>query len=477
VAGLDRRRRGATTTSAVVAMTNSPAPDGVHRTAKQLFESGQASSLPEAEEILQRLVLQVDVGADIERTPSAQATLMTVVNAGARAFRGGVHVRTDDDPLLSEGWGAGASMSSMIARLGGRLTAELDSTHPTVVIGAPTREPPGSAVMHAICSGWAGGVVQDPSEVPRESGITLAGVIAGGLAVSEAFQHCGGSPEAARRDVGISLWRPDVDWRADEARGPRLAYLPSALWLLGLGHLGQGYAWSLGMLPYGTPAEVLVCLVDTDSVIAGNLATGLLSHDPDVTRRKTRVVANSLEQLGFSTAIVERPFDENTWPTEQEPAVALAGFDSPIPRRQLGDGRFERVIDAGLGTGAVEYLDMLIHAFPSQLNPKNAFQADNPSQRPLTERYEREIQRLVAEGAAQADAECGMTEIAGISVAAAFVGSVAGALAVSDLLRLLHSGLDAALLQLDLRTPNMITVLENTAPSEFTNPGFTCVRE
>jgi len=82
--------------------------ENLHRTAKQLFESGQASSFAEAEELLRRLVLQVDVGPDLHVRPAEQAALMTSINAGARAFLGGVRVRLVDDRPLGVGWAAGA---------------------------------------------------------------------------------------------------------------------------------------------------------------------------------------------------------------------------------------------------------------------------------------------------------------------------------------------------------------------------------
>jgi hypothetical protein len=298
----------------------------------------------------------------------------------------------------------------------------------------------------------------------------LAGVVAGGLAVCEAFQHACRAPEAARRDVGLSLWEPGTDWRSCSV-GPALAFLPLSLWLLGLGHLGQAYAWSLGMLPYQQRGDLTAYLVDTDFLIPGNLATGLLSTESDVRSRKTRVVAAALESRGFKTAIVERLFDEHTWPSADEPTLALAGFDSPVPRAVLGDERFARVVDAGLGRGAVGYLDMVLHTFPSQLSPAMLFAARQPSQGELPELYSSEIDDLVAAGASRAEAECGMAEIAGISVAASFVGGVAGALVVADVLRSLHGGREIAILQLDLRTPNELAVVDNRA-ADGANPGF-----
>ena len=115
--------------------------------------------------------------------------------------------------------------------------------------------------------------------------------------------------------------------------------------------------------------------MDTDTIIGGNKSTGLLLHDAHVGHRKTRVMAARLENdLGMHTSIVERRFDGTLWPTEDEPLLALAGFDQPGPRRQLGgersgESRFGRVVDAGLGDGPVEYLDMLIHTFPIPARP------------------------------------------------------------------------------------------------------------
>lgn len=69
--------------------------------------------------------------------------------------------------------------------------------------------------------------------------LPLAGVVAGALAVSEVFQHALGSNTAACRDTGLSLWCPNLPWQSSEAVGPALQRLPTGVWLLGLGHLGQ----------------------------------------------------------------------------------------------------------------------------------------------------------------------------------------------------------------------------------------------
>lgn len=448
-------------------------PDNLHRTAKQLLDSGRAVSLADAQRMLEQLVLQVDVGGNIDA--AGKAALLTVVNAGSRAFLGGVHVRLEQDPMLVEGYGRAKPLSSAITGFGGRIVEQLHEEHPTIVVGQPTQRPVGDVILHVTWHGWSGGVVEDEAARLGGEAMSLAGVIAGALAVSECFQHCVGSCVAGRREVGLSLWRPDLDWRASGADGPRLEWLPSRLWLLGLGHLGQGYAWSLGMLPYPTTSEVSVSLMDMDSFVEANLSTGLLARDRDLGRRKTRVVSDWLEELGLHTAIVERRFDEDTFPKGDEPRVALAGFDGALPRQLLG-GRFERVVDVGLGSGSSDYLDILMHTFPSPLDPETEFAEGTRSARVLPRVYQAEIERLVSEGMERGEAACGMTLVEGVSVAAAFVGATAGALAVADLLRSLHGGQEYSVISLDLRTPISCTAVVNAAPDRQTGMGFVEVR-
>ncbi len=142
--------------------------DHLHRTAKQLLESGQARTMPEAEATLQTLILQIGVGPQITQSAAAQGALMTAVNAAARTFLGGVLVRIEDDAPLTEGWGAGRSPSEVIVGLGGQVVSELDGAHPTIVIGEPSQPSAGSAIMHTAWSGWSGGFSRaDPDRLGR----------------------------------------------------------------------------------------------------------------------------------------------------------------------------------------------------------------------------------------------------------------------------------------------------------------------
>ncbi len=257
-------------------------------------------------------MLQVAVGPEVGEEPAAQAALATAVNVGGRAFRGGVHVHLLTDPTLETGWAAGLTASDVVDRYGGTVVTGLDPKRPTLVIGQ-SDQPAGSPLLYCTWQGWSGGVVRSAEDVLAGDGIVPAGILAAAFGISEAFQRSLGEVVPGRRDVGISLWQPDVDWRSAEP-GPALRYLPAALWLLGLGHLGQAYAWTIGMLPYAYPSEVDLGLVDFDTAVAGNIATQLLVTADDVGNRKTRIVSAALEGLGLQTRIVERGFDENFRP-------------------------------------------------------------------------------------------------------------------------------------------------------------------
>lgn len=445
----------------------------IDRTAKILIDLGLAADPDDARGYLEGLILQVAVGPEIASDPATQAALMTVVNAGQRAFKGGVHVQLrPPDPVLTTGWGAGSAASVVVASYGGTVVEELHPDRRTLAIGSPVA-PAGSPLLHLTWEGWSGGVVRQGGDRLGGDGNVVAAVLAAGLGVSETFQQALGAVIPGRRDVGVSLWRPDLDWRSTEAVGPALEYLPAELWLLGLGHLGQAYAWVLGVLPYADPSDCNVGLLDFDAVVGGNTATQLLTARSDVAVRKTRVVAAALERLGMRTRIAERAFDEHFHvvvhadQARQEPRVALAGFDDVAPRRLLGDAGLERTVDGGLGAGPVEYLDMVLHTFPAPVGPAHAFEEVPPRDRRWAEAYQAEVDRQTASGIDRTVARCGMLDVAGVTVGAAFVGTVASTLAVADILRVLHDGENYSIVALDLREPDRIKAIPNPNPGLY----------
>ena len=443
--------------------------DRLNRTAKLFADDGSADSLDEAAAIHATYVLQVVVGRDVGASVTRQAILATVVNTGVRAFAGGVRIVLSENPVLTLPWVRGLSASEAVAALGADVVDSIEDTHPTIVIGTTDQPPPGSSVIYPTWHGWVGAAVVEHADRLREQQeCELAGVLAGGLSVSEAFLHRYGHPPAGRRSVGLSLWTPDRDWRDGVAVGPPVRFLPESFWLAGLGHLGQGYAWTLGCLPYAADSAARVMLQDFDVVVEANASTGALTTPADIDAPKTRIVGRQLESVGFKTSITERRYDANTIRAGDEPVLLLAGFDRPEPRRELepSDHGFTLAVDAGLGAGIDHYVDILVHSFPASGSAREAFPAapDLPAPGKAREAAYVEYERtLIERGVETGTAACGTIEIEGRTVAVCFVGAVASTLVLSEPLRVLHGGERFEVVSLSLRSPEHLDAV--TAPT------------
>lgn len=445
-------------------------PDSFSRTAKILADSNDVSSFEEAEKKLETFVLQVHSGTGISGNPSRQAALLSVVNTASRAFKGGVRVQLLDDAVLQVGWHRGALLGDTLQRYGAILVHNLTGDHPTICIGEPGTNVSGRPILRATFDGWTAGVVEGTeSPLAERSSFVPAGVAAAGIAVGEAFEFCRRNIRAGRRNQGVSLWRPEAKWLNSEACGPlNVAFVPSSWWLVGLGHLGQGYLWNIGMFPYPKPGDVHVMLQDDDLIIEANESTGLLLEPGRVGQRKAREVAEVLRKRGFTTSITERRLYPGQGPTGHEPRLALFGVDNPETRSTLSEMGFEFVVDAGLGSGPVHYLDIQIHTFPCGRDSRvvEAWRQTRSLDKSLLElpAYRRATD--------ETGDECGTIEIAGRSVAAAFVGATAGALVIAEATRALAGQHRYGVMDLSLRDLAGTQAVEAADVPAIANTGF-----
>ena len=455
--------------------------DQLHRTTKLELDEGRARTVDEAQEIMASYILQIDVGVGVGESETRQAMLLTAVNTAVRAFLGGVRVRLREHGRVGVSWVEGMDMATAVETYGGEVVESLDRDHPTLVVGDVKEEPVGSLVLHGTWEGWSGGVVEETKDRLGESvEFPLAGMLAASLGVSEAFQNLRGNVVAGRRSTGLSLWEPRCDWREELAFGEPCRYLPKRLWLIGLGHLGQAYAWALALLPYEDRSAVDLVLQDFDSIVKANGSTGMLSDDSLIGQKKTRVVSGRLEALGFNTNITERYFDSATRRSVNEPSVALVGVDDPAPRRHLEGAGFDLIVDAGLGGGPRNYLDILIHSFPSGIKAADAFRARDRQHasslvdQPAYQDFHRQVMKTT--DLTDDEIRCGIIEVAGRSIGAAFVGCVAATFVLSEVLRSLAGGPGIEVLGVTLRSPDKSQASANTLEGIATNPGFVEVR-
>jgi hypothetical protein len=411
--------------------------DELNRSVKLAIDSGEAASLEEAKRIFEGYRLHIGVGADAATSPTIQAALLTAVNVGRRCFLGGVEVVGCPDAKLLIPWRRCGTILEAIQDLQGKPCRESSVESPLIVIGDFKHRYESEFAVRATFDGWCGGVapLQDEQRLPERQEFTPSGVFAGAIAVSEAFQFIRGrNVHAGRRSVGLSLWRPEaeISWLDSHDRGPVVERLPSQLWLIGLGHLGQAYLWTLGFLPYADSRKLSLVLQDFDSLVLANDSTSPLTYRGLLGQKKTRAMADWCEERGFSTRIIERRFNSNFTIDDEDPRVALCGVDNELARAALEEVGFAQVVEAGLGLGTEEYLAFQMHCFPAIKAARDRWAGSSLRRQVDSITNQAAYLHLAANGLDQ----CGLTTLAGRSVGASFVGAATSALVVAELLRM-----------------------------------------
>lgn len=446
--------------------------DRLNRVAKILVDEGQALTLEEAERLLEGYAVTLEIGSDVARSPTLQAAVLTAVNAGRRCLLGGVRVTGTVDAKLLIPWRDCETLREAAEDLRGEIVPTAVPGTPRVIVGdvGEIRDD-GDIAVRTTFDGWSGGVVplDTDKRLPERTEFVPAGVLAGALAVSEVFQSLRGNVFAGRREVGLSLWRPEQSpvWLSGAEPGPALERLPSRLWIIGLGHLGQAFLWTLGLLPYANPRELELVLQDHDVLVEANGSTSLLTTQELVGEKKARAMARWCEDRGFRTTITERRFAADFAVKGDEPPVALCGVDNALARADLEGPGFGRVLEAGLGKGTREYLDFQVHTFPARKSAK--------------ERWGGTAQEELADGlldkpayktlAAEGLDECGLTTLAGRTVGAPFVGAATSAIIVAELLRMVLGDRSYEAIDGTLRSLDEPHIVPSKAVGEPFNPG------
>lgn len=447
----------------------SPA-DSLHRLVKEALDSGSAHSLDEATAIFRGFRLHVTIAETASCDPHHQAALLTCVALARRVFLGGVTISGSLTAPLKVPLPYGTTVGEAVVRLGG-LIGEKATNDPLVTIGgiAQTRSP--GFHIRTVHAGWRGGILPADAGLGPVGGsvMPLTPMLSAALAVNEAFLFARSNNQAfGRRSVGLSLWQPspEADWLTNDGDEPELRYLPTRLWLIGLGHLGQAYLWGLGILPYPTPYSLSLVLQDFDVVTPSTESTSILTDSTAVGRKKSRTMAAWAEQRGFATAIHERLFGSDFVRQPDEPCVALCGLDNALGRRALDQVGFDLIVEAGLGRGYRDFRTMRLHTLPAPRSAATIW-ATADSAEDLTARpgYE----KMLADGILD---RCGVTLLAGKGVGAPFVGAIAACLALSEVLRLLHGGRMHQLIDLDLEAVEHRSAIPHPYDFSSLNPGY-----
>lgn len=400
-----------------------------------LVNSGR-HTFSEAEQKLAESRLSLFLGEDAADTPAGQAAFLTAAVTGARCFgKVSVHGRIDRPLLLPLPLGA-KSLAEAAITLGAQATSAPVPGRPVLIGSVP--DPGDGWSVQACWNGWTAGVSPGTKPVAiGRSDCALAGVAAGALAIGQAFLAEQGDLRAGRMSHSLSLWAPELGEEAAHPPGPASTemHLPTALWLVGLGNLGQAYLWSLTLLPYPRPEDVLLFLQDDDPVGPENWGTSILVERGRYGVLKTRVGEEWATARGFQVRRIDRRLDERLLRSDAEPGLALAGLDRMPARRLLGRRGFEYVIDAGLGATVADYRKFRINVFDSAGNPADHFHGvEDP-----TAQVAQDLMQLPAYqdlARARGDSGCGAAMLAQRSVAVPFVSAIVGALAVTQAIRI-----------------------------------------
>lgn len=398
---------------------------------------------------------------------TGQAAVLTAVATAVRAFSGVTVCLGRPDQVVTGGPHAGEQLGDSVASEGAHLVEDAcrPPRHVIVIGDTPVGLQPERHWVAATWSGWtasAGRAAQVPQARPaaenhnarRDDTNCVAAIAAGALAVAEVFfaYMRADKPLRTARQVCLNLWVPG----SATENGPVMAYAPSQWWLLGLGHLGQGYAHVISWLDYSDPGAVEVVLQDYQRAVPANHSTGVLTPPDPQDQRKTRIVAAALDRCGLETLIIERRMNAQTPAGDEDMHVALVGVDNLLTRRLIDQFGWKTAIDVGLGAGVRDFDGMTVRRFPGQPSATVPAWQDRPAATTSDP----------ANLAAPALDACGIAELNGIAVGASFVGVIAGAVVVAEAVRTLHGGGAYAVVCLDLRDDE----LESTVARSFEQP-------
>ena len=392
----------------------------IARLAKILVDN-ENISFDEAQARLRALTLEVVVAPEAT-SPAAHAAILTAVSVGSRTFVGGVRVTGAIDQHLSSALPFGARNLDEAAFLAG--TSVFGGRPSRTIFVGTSRVPTEAWSVSPWWNGWYAGTVKSGEPGWDAGDNPLPGIAAGALSVGAAFEAERGRL-GCRRDE-VNLWPV----RASEA-APRFAdvFLPSALWLVGMGNLGQAFLWALAALPYADPADVSLVLQDRDMITEENWATSVLVMGETYGVLKTKVAEQWALEKGFDVRRIDRHLRASDRLDNNDPRLALSGVDKVEARKLMAKVGFDCIVDVGLGRTSSDFDRYRVTVFDHirLIDMHFAEQKDEPVGGAILEGEA--YQRLEAE-----IGRCGTAEIGGASVAAPYVSALAAAVATSRLI-------------------------------------------
>ena len=376
---------------------------------------------PDAEAQLKALTLEIAIGPQAT-SPAAHAAILTAVSVGSRTFAGGVKVTGFLELPLNSCLPLAAKTIGGAAQLVGAKTFD-GPPRQRIEIGMDAENTLDGALF-PWWSGWRAGVGACPRIGSDAGHNPLTGIAAGAMAVGAAFD--------AERGLRVTTDREIDLWPVGETETPPSfagVFLPGALWMIGLGNLGQAYVWALASLPYEDPQKLELVLQDRDRISEDNWGTSVLVHEEVFGHLKTKVAEAFATARGSRVRRVDRRLLQNDRLEDDDPRMALSGVDRVEARKWMASTGFDCIIDAGLGRTAEQADRFRVTVFDqhSPIDRHFAKQEDEPKDERILERDTyKELEADIG--------RCGASEIGGASTAVPYVSALAAAVAVARLI-------------------------------------------
>jgi molybdopterin/thiamine biosynthesis adenylyltransferase len=386
--------------------------ESLNRTMKLALDEGKAASYADAQRLFRTFRLRIAVGAGFAASPAAEAAVLTLLNAAPKTFLGGVELVGDLQQRCTMAWFRGQTLAQVAEGFAVLCRGQAnDSDTATILVGGDSTNGVLELGLHLDADGFT----LDPegrSGWTREAAVAV-GVAAAGVAINEAFQRIyRGRAVAGARRIRFEL--PRATRRE-----------PFEAWLIGLGHLGQAYLWTLAL--HASPEQrVRLRLTDYDEVTLSSLSTCLLVDMADIGRKKVDAVADKLAKIGFDVVrdASKLVLDEGTHISDF--SMVLVAVDNIGLRRGLDRLRGARILESGIGHGAEGFTRVQMHAFPGRRLARDVWHGEDSRASRRVDISQPAYQALLRESGD----ECGTTLVASRSVATPFVGAFAGAVLV-----------------------------------------------
>lgn len=419
------------------------------RITKAFADASRVNSFAEAEARLDAVYVTIVVGVDQMRTPAGQAAILTAVATARKCFGRVTLVMDGDAPLIAR-LPIAKSIGAAARRLGARLLPQPGKkTSHTIRIGKVTGH--GGWIIRCWWNRWLSGTRAYGDDPLGDSSFALAGVFAGAAAVRQIFAGVLAGKTLRPRDATISLWTPWMP-AASSGSGPDRFDVPDKFWLLGLGHLGQGFVWNLCLLGVG---RGLAVVQDDQAIGEENEATGLLVLPGQTGEKKVRLASRWLERCGWQTSLIERRHYGDIRLTQDDPPYLLCGLDRVEPRIVMAHHGFEFMIDAGLGHGPYDFEGIQLRII-AKGRTTNGLWNEGTKTTP-GELLDKFLDTKAYADLAKRIGRCGIVSFAQASTGVPFVGAAAGALTIAQAIRLCSLETSTRFLQMELGAPEMVT--------------------